>query len=242
MKKRTKITVAIVTFTIGLLAGISIGYVNNYYHSIGVEAYLESTSEVTIQTIKSGWFFDGSGTEQAIIFYPGAKVETNAYAPLMHQLAERGIDCFLVKMPCNLAILGINKADQIMEDYDYDSWYLAGHSLGGAMAASYAAKSSDKLDGLIFLAAYSTGSLEDTSLSVLSIYGSEDQVVNMEKIEAGRELMPDTYKEICIEGGNHALFGSYGAQKGDGAASITGKEQIDQTTLAITQMLSFTTN
>ncbi len=37
--------------------------------------------------------------------------------------------------------------------------------------------------------------------------------------------MPAQYQESVIEGGNHAGFGSYGAQSGDGTASISAEEQ-----------------
>lgn len=68
------------------------------------------------------------------------------------QGTENGVDCFLVEMPCNLAILGMNKADEIMESYEYDHWYLSGHSLGGAMAANYAAENYQELEGLVLMA------------------------------------------------------------------------------------------
>lgn len=110
------------------------------------------------------------------------------------------MDCYLIHMPCNLAFFGINKANNIINAYSYEHWYLAGHSLGGAMAASYTADNSDKLDGLIFLAAYSTKDLSDSDLKILSIYGSEDKVVNTEKIEQGRKLMPSDYEEFRIDG------------------------------------------
>ncbi len=126
---------------------------------------------------------------------------------------EQGVDCLLIKMPCNLAILGQNKVEDIMEAYEYKHWYLAGHSLGGAMAASYAAGHAESLDGLILLAAYPTKDLKGEQFSVLSVYGSEDGVLNVEKLEEGRLLMPAGYTELCMEGGNHAGFGNYGRQK-----------------------------
>lgn len=71
-----------------------------------------------------------------LIFYPGGKVENTAYAPLLHDLAEDGILCVLVKMPCNLAVLDMNAADSIPERFsEVTDWYIGGHSLGGAMAA-----------------------------------------------------------------------------------------------------------
>ena len=82
---------------------------------------------------------------------------------------------------------------------------------------------------MIFLAAYSTKDLSDTDLKVLSVYGSNDQVVNMDKIAEGRKLMSSAYEEFCIQGGNHAGYGDYGAQKGDGEATISAQEQQQET-------------
>jgi len=178
-------------------------------------------------------FFDGEGEDTALVFYPGAKVEYTAYAPLMKSLAKSGVDCFLVKMPCNLAIFGVNSADKIIAEFDYKRWYLTGHSLGGAMAATYCTEHLDTLDGLVLLATYPTKPLQADDFSVLSIYGSEDGVLDREKLQAGLKYMPQNYTEICIEGGNHAWFGSYGEQDGDGAAQITHEEQRTQTVRAI---------
>ncbi len=211
-----------------LLFGIIIvWYGSSYYRAdAGVEAYLTSTDTVSVTEIKNGLFFDGSGTDTALVFYPGAKVEYTAYAPVMMELAEDGVDCFLLEMPYNLAVFGINRADQVLSAYSYDYWYVSGHSLGGAMVSSYAAKHTDELDGCILLAAYATKSLGD--LPVLVIYGSEDGVLNFEAVEEGRAYSSD-YTEVCIEGGNHAGFGFYGPQAGDGEATISREEQWSDT-------------
>ena len=228
-RKRLKGAGLIGLIVIVALVIVSLVYVSNYYHVQDRQAALESTDDVKVEEGEYGYFFDGPGNDTALIFYPGAKVEDLAYASLLKQLAVDGIDCYLVHMPGNLAFMGMNRADKIMETYSYDHWYLAGHSLGGAMAAVYADKNSEKLDGLIFLAAYSTKDLSDTDLKVLSIYGSNDGVVNMDKVTEGRKLMPSVYEEFCIQGGNHAGYGDYGAQKGDGEADISAKEQQEET-------------
>ncbi len=223
-----------------LLAVVLLGvvYVNDYYHSDdSVEEYLQGDETTTVTEIKGGLFLDGPGEEAALIFYPGAKVEYTAYLPLFFNLASSGADVFLLKMPCNLAFLGQNKASDVMEAYDYSRWYLSGHSLGGAMAASYAAKHGEELSGLILLAAYPTEDLSGYDLSVLSLYGSEDQVLNREKVEEGRDLMPQDYTELCIEGGNHAGFGNYGVQKGDGKAQISASSQQEQALQAMLEMI-----
>lgn len=212
----------------------SVCYVNDYYHAdASVEKYLEDSETVKVKNVDEGLFLDGPGNDQAMIFYPGAKVEYTAYVPLLHKLAEQGVDVFLVKMPCNLAFLGQNKASDIMELHEYVHWYIGGHSLGGAMAASFAAKQEENLDGLVLLAAYPTKQLPQKDFAVVSIYGSEDGVLNLEKMESGRAYMPEDYTETCIDGGNHAQYGNYGAQKGDGEAQITREEQQQQTVEAI---------
>lgn len=227
----------ILVLTVLLLAGAFLWYVNDYYHSdSAVMECFQNTGSVTITEIEDGLYLDGPGTTDAMIFYPGAKVEYTAYLPLLYELAEQGLDCFLVKMPCNLAIFGQNKAAGIIDSYDYGHWYLGGHSLGGAMAASYASAHLEELDGLALLASYPTKSLEADHFSVVSLYGSEDGVLNREKLAAGKSLMPSDYTEICIEGGNHAWFGNYGIQKGDGEASISRKEQQEQAADAIMSM------
>ena len=101
------------------------------------------------------------------------------------------------------------------------------------MAANYAAAHSEDFDGLILLAAYSTKDLTGTTLRVLSVYGSEDGVMNRESYEKNRANLPTDTAEIVLEGGCHAQFGSYGAQDGDGVATISGEEQVRQTAEAI---------
>ena len=119
-------------------------------------------------------------------------------------------------------------------DEDVKNRYIGGHSLGGAMAAVYASGHGSLLQGVILLAAYPTKALDD-DLLLLSIYGSEDGVLNRSRLSKGRRYAPDRYLEFVIEGGNHAQFGSYGKQKGDGEALISPEDQREQTVSCIVQ-------
>ena len=223
MKKARKWIVPVII--LALLTGGFLVYSGIYYRADATAlAALESDDAVSVTPASYGWFFDGPSAENALVFYPGAKVEETAYAPLLHKLAQEGMDVCLVKMPLRFAFFGADKADAVIKAFEYEHWYIGGHSLGGAMAAQYAAGHSDQLTGLILFAAYPTKKLDD-SLLELSIYGSEDRVLNMEKVEEGKAFAPANYFEYRIEGGNHAQFGNYGVQKGDGAAKITGLEQ-----------------
>ena len=214
-------------------------YVNIYSRATAkAREYLEDSDVVNVKTVKTGYFFDGPGEESAFVFYPGGKVEHTAYAPIMHMLAEKGIDCFLVKMPFRLAVFGMNKAGKILENYDYESWYIGGHSLGGAMASAHASKNHNDFDGVILLGAYSTKILDYENMKVLSVYGSNDKVLNTENYRVYTSNLPTDLTEVVIDGGNHAGFGDYGKQKGDGNATISHEEQWNITVNAIVEFIN----
>ena len=156
---------------------------------------------------------------------------------LVSACADNGILCIAVKMPLHLAVLNINGADDVLDMYkDVEDWYIGGHSLGGAMAASYLQKNHIKYKGLILLAAYSTADLSHTDLKTLSVYGTEDQIMNRDKYNENISSLPKL-KEVYIEGGNHCQFGDYGHQKGDGEALITQDKQLDITVSHINEFI-----
>ena len=193
---------------------------------------------VQVSQVENRIVFQPEAPQAGLIFYPGGKVEAEAYAPLLEACAERGILCVLLRMPGNLAVLDRNAADGVAADYpEVTDWYIGGHSLGGAMAAGYAAKHTEALAGLVLLGAYSTADLTDSGLRVLSIYGSEDGVLNREKYDSNHANLPADAAELVIQGGCHAGFGSYGPQDGDGTPTISGEEQIARTADAIAAML-----
>ena len=157
-------------------------YFGSYYRADETAlTALKSDDAVQVSRIpQGGYFFDGPCKDTAIIFYPGAKVETSAYAPLMHRIAEERADVFLLDMPLHMAFFGINKADRIRSAYGtYSSWFMAGHSLGAAMAAQYVSEHLDAYDGLIMLAGYPTRNLHADGFSLLNIYGSNDGPTGM---------------------------------------------------------------
>jgi len=230
VNKKWRFIPAVILALILLVAGIVYMYTSDYYHADeeAVMACSQIDDSITVgHDSDQQYNFVPENPKAGLVFYPGGKVEYSAYAPLMQELAKNDILCILVKMPLNLAVLDVDAAEDVMARYpEITRWYIGGHSLGGSMAASYAADNADEFEGLLMLAAYSTAELSETDLKVLSIYGSCDKVLNMEKYEEYRGNLPDDAVEIIIEGGNHAGFGSYGAQEGDGDALITSSEQI----------------
>ena len=224
---------------ISLLAGVMLCLVAgffylNIHYSAEEEALavLSDPDGATVTKIDGGYRVDGPGERVAMIFYPGAKVDTEAYLPLMKRIADNGVDCFLADMPLRLALLNKNAADQFISHYSYDCWLLGDHSMGGMVAAGYAAQHPDKVDGVVLLAAYPNEKMNDAA-GLLSIYGTEDGVLNRKAYEKPKPLFPPLFTEIVMNGGNHSQFGSYHLQSDDGEASITASEQQAQTAFAI---------
>lgn len=202
-------------------------YVSDFYKADAAalnllknQSNLKEIGDVTI-------LYPSNPGDTALIFYPGAKVEASAYLPILEKIEQSGITCVLVKMPFHMAIFDSNAADDIYELLpDIKNWYIGGHSMGGAMASSYASKNSAKVKGLILLGAYVYG--EYPPQKALTIYGSLNS--DLEK------NIDYTENILVIEGGNHAQFGNYGEQKGDLPATISREEQQD---IAVKEIVRF---
>lgn len=229
MKRSLKI-IAICFAVFLILTGAWFWYVGDYYHAdADVYAGL-SDHGFSVETIDNLMIFSPDDPIAGLVFYPGGKVEHTAYVPLMSAMAEQGILCILVEMPCRLAILDGNAADGLTDAYpEITDWYIGGHSLGGVMASSYASEHPEDWKGLLLLAAYSSWDLRESGLHVVSVYGTNDGVLNRKQVEKNRTNLPSDQSELVIEGGCHAFFGAYGAQKGDGIPEISRDEQIGQT-------------
>ncbi len=165
-------------------------------------------------------------TTQGFIFYPGGKVEYKSYAPLLRGLSDLGITSVLVKMPFNLAVFNPSGAKGKQDLFpNVKSWYIGGHSLGGAMASYYLSSHTDEYTGLILTGSYSTKDLSSyTNLSTLSLLAENDKVLNKEKYESNKKYLPNL-TEVTIEGGIHSYFGDYGIQSKDGTPTITQEQQ-----------------
>ncbi|MCU0630005.1 MAG: alpha/beta hydrolase [Methanoregulaceae archaeon] len=169
----------------------------------------------------------------ALIIYPGGHVDYRSYAPVARMIASRGYMVSIVRMPLSLPVFGVNKADEVIAAFPgIRYWVIGGHSLGGSMAASYARSHPYRVQGLFLWASYPPegDDLSATDQKGLSTYGSEDQVLNMDNVNSTLVLLPPGTIRQVIEGGNHAQFGNYGPQPGDGVATISAEDQQAQAT------------
>jgi hypothetical protein len=172
---------------------------------------------------------EGVTPDTGIIFYPGGLVKPEAYTPIAWNIAkEASVTVVIVSMPFDLAVFAPGKGLDVLDMMpEITEWYIAGHSLGGAMASTLIFEEPEIFKGLFLFGAYPDKKkpLTNTNIPVLSFYSEFDGLATIEKIQNTKSLLPESTQFVYIEGGNHAQFGSYGTQKDDGAATITPEEQ-----------------
>ena len=157
-----------------------------------------------------------------IVIIPGGKVKPESYQYLAANLARSGYDVTIVKTLFNVAILTPNYGARFLKD-GIDN-VVIGHSLGGTVGSIFS-EGDLRVSHIIFLASYPISRVSDKD--VLVITGELDLVLDHERLFESQELMGDNAEKVEIEGGNHAQFGWYGPQKGDGVALIDTKTQQD---------------
>lgn len=231
--RRRRIRLIILLVLVLTIAGAVTAFLSGGYDAEDTAAAIADAPGIRVTQQKDGTIlFAAEGAEKGLVVYPGGLVEYTAYAPLCRRIAERGVSVALVRMPMELAFTRVNAAQAIPALLpEVTSWYVGGHSLGGSMAGSFLAGHKDRFDGLVLLAAYAMDDLTDTR--VLSIYGTQDGVMNRARYEKYRAKLPADLTELVIEGGCHSYFGDYGMQKGDGTPTITRDDQQTQAADAI---------
>jgi dienelactone hydrolase len=178
-----------------------------------------------------------------LIVYTGARVVPEAYAPIAERVAAAGYPVFVPRLTLNFAIFDADAADAVIAAHpEIERWVIAGHSLGGVMAALYA-EANPEIDGLVLWGSYPEESLDlsGSELVVASIYGSNDGLSTPDEVLAAADNLPPDAAFVEIQGGNHAQFGNYGEQRGDQPATIPAEEQwsmIADATVAVLDSVS----
>jgi hypothetical protein len=178
------------------------------------------------------------------IFYPGGLTQPESYAPAARLIAAQGYQAVIVPMPLNLAVLASGRAGEVIAAYpQITRWAIGGHSLGGAMAASYARQHPNQIQGLVLWASYPSeqDDLSALTLEVVSVYGSNDSLSTEGTVRGAAPRLPPETRWVLIEGGNHGQYGWYGDQPGDQPAGISRQQQQAQAieaTLAVLTAIS----
>lgn len=204
-------------------------------------ADLDSDARVTVASTRDGISFKPSSPRGAgLVFYPGARVPPEAYAWIGRFLALQGHAVYIARFPLNFAIFASDRALSAFRALpEVAVWAIGGHSQGGAMAASWLHGWTGPVRGLVLLASWppDSSSFADSPLRVLSVSASQDGLATPAKIAQTSRLLPSGAVRMLIAGGNHAGFGTYGIQEGDGVAIISAERQRKETAEAVSSFL-----
>lgn len=154
-----------------------------------------------------------------LVFVPGAKVDPYAYLNKLSGIVEDGTTVVITKPTLNIAFADIRPLDAFTADVPgIDRWLVGGHSLGGVKACQYA--SDNDVAGLVLFGSYCATDLSDSDIPVLSFVASNDGLSTPQKIEDAAGLLPADTVTVNLDGANHADFGDYGRQPGDGESVV----------------------
>ena len=195
---------------------------------------ITSTDHSVILTPKTG--VTGTG----LVFIPGAKVDPYAYLYKLSGIVNTGVTVVITKPTLNLAFFDQRPlATSTADAPKMSRWFVGGHSLGGVRACMLADSTAvPHVAGLVLFGSYCANDLSRTDLTVLSIGGERDGLSTPAKINAAKGLLPSSATFVEIPGSNHARFGDYGVQPGDGVATISSAEARSEITAALATVLT----
>jgi len=215
--------------TVGLAIYSSTSYKSLPEMDIAIDA-LDLTS-VTYTEGRTSIKYEVTDPKMNIIFIPGGLVEPDSYKYLAAGLALDGYNVTIVKVLFNLAILTPNSSARFI-DNDLDN-VIIGHSLGGVVASMVASKHSE-ITKIIMLGSYPINNIQ--AQSSLFITAEHDDAMDQKEFNDSLKYVNSENIIFNIDGGNHAQFGWYGPQKGDGTAEMT---TLEQQNIVISQILLF---
>lgn len=230
-------------------AVVSSAWLANSYRTQGVDArVLQADTRVAVHEDPASLAFQpsASGATAALLFFCGSGVAAQAYAPLLRPVAEAGFPVYIVKLPYRFAPLESHKAGALARAAgvmaahpEIAHWVVAGHSQGGALAARFAGGEGRGASALVLIGTThpKERSLAALSIPVAKVYGGNDEVAPAARVLANKSLLPPQTEWVEVVGGNHAQFGHYGRQLGDGAATITREAQQEQARAVLLRVL-----
>jgi hypothetical protein len=162
---------------------------------------LLSDPQVKVTRGEGYWSFASNSASNSsavgLLFFPGSLVEPAAYAPLARAVAEQGYTVLLAELPRRGAFGGANdgeimtRARMAMKgEAKVTSWVIAGHSLGGAVAARLVKEDTTSVAGLVLVGTTHPRefSLTERTLPVVKIVGTCDGLAGVKKCEQTRVI------------------------------------------------------
>ncbi len=240
MKRFLKIAAVSLVVLAGSAAGGLWAWGNSRHADPAAEALAAMTSDGAVTVVEGQFlvFRPAAVTPRmGVIFYPGANCDVRGYAPVLRRIAAAGYLVVDVPMPLEFAFLAPNRALGVQTAFpEVTRWAIIGHSLGGAMAASFAYNHPDAVRGLVIWDSFPApnNSLAQYPHPVWHVHRARPDGSPPASFAERRTLFPPDSTWVPIRGGIHMYFGSFdgGGYVEDWAPGIGRAEQQDQAVAA----------
>ena len=244
-RAQRRIILAVPLMGLAFLLVVALAYARPFVATPVATAALRSENDVRVSD-RLVWYElipvkeDAAGEDikptTGLLFVPGARVDSRAYAHVLRPLAEAGYLVAVLKEPFGFSLLDADHGKKVIDVHpEITYWAVGGHSLGGATAASLADED-ERVKGLVLFASYPADPLVRTDLKAVSISGAADGFTTPADIEASKGKLPPDTAYVVINGAVHSSFGDYGDQSGDGTATIdrsAAQSEITKATLTL---------
>jgi hypothetical protein len=249
-RAQRRIILAVPLMGLAFLLVVALAYARPFVATPVATAALRSENDVRVSD-RLVWYElipvkeDAAGEDikptTGLLFVPGARVDSRAYAHVLRPLAEAGYLAAVLKEPFGFSLLDADHGKKVIDVHpEITYWAVGGHSLGGATAASLADED-ERVKGLVLFASYPADPLVRTDLKAVSISGAADGFTTPADIEASKGKLPPDTAYVVINGAVHSSFGDYGEQSGDGVATVdrsAAQTEITRAALALLASLA----
>ena len=246
-RARRRIILAVPLLVLAFLLVVTLAYARPFVATPVATAALRSEQDVRISDrfvwyelipVKQDPAGDDIKPTTGLLFVPGARIDSRAYAHVLRPLAEAGYLVAVLKEPFGFSLLDADQGKKVLDVHpEITYWAVGGHSLGGTTAASLADQD-ERVNGLVLFASYPADNLDRTDLKAVSISGVADGFTTPADIEASKGKLPPDTSYVVINGAVHSSFGDYGEQSGDGIASVDRAAAQNEITAAALALLA----
>lgn len=228
-KMATKVVAVLSVVVLVVLLGAGYIWSTNTY---GVnEDYIKySSSGDGVTVVNNGGeyvvFPTNGNAKTGVIIYPSEKTDTRSYLKLSNMLARDGYRVVITKYMFNYPAIAKNPAKKVIDsNSDIKNWYIVAHSRSGELALRNAANEKN-VSGVAFMGAYPIGdNLKLINKPVLTIWGTQDGIIDFTKFEEYKQNLPEKSYLHEIVGGNNTGFSDSKTFEGDNQPTIDRDEQ-----------------
>jgi len=154
-----------------------------------------------------------------LLVFPGARVDPFAYLHPFVDIAATGTTVTVVDPLFNMALFDQRSMDELTSHSpSISQWVVAGHSLGGVKACMEA--DNDQVAGLLLFASYCANDVSGLDIAVVEVLAAQDGLIDTDASRQAQGNLPEGFVTLTLDEANHASFGTYGPQPGDGVSTL----------------------